>query len=285
MTARKKLGDAIAFHLKKMGHDDRAVSSRIGVNVRDVERFRTGELVPDRHQWKRLCSQVAKQLYSIAGLHSDALREQDEEREASVRALRRNGHAQEVNGMAVTNFGDKILAAVTVPAPMRPVVEEPEEPLTAQSSDHYSRPVGWRSVDQRQERFDRAVEIVRARPKISTRGPDGLIAILQKEFGVGLSDENIGSIRELVAREHVARDAVVQAAARDASRTAPAAPEVVTAKVRESDVSAGVELIIGAIPGLQEMTISVDDQGVASVNYSVRRVEITTVSSSLTVRR
>lgn len=274
MSARKKLGEALTFHLSKMERGDREVSKRIGVNVRDVERFRSGELVPDRHQWKRLCSQVAKQLYSIAGLHSDALREQDEEREAAVRALRRNGHTQEVNGMAVTNFGDKLLAAV--PSPVAPPAPLEEVDPPAPTGDHYNRPIGWRSVDRRQDRFDRAVEVIRARPKIPTRGPDGLIAILQKEFGVGLSDENIGSIRELVAREQETPQP-----ARPTPSPAPAA----TAAVRESDVSAGVELIIGAIPGLQEMTISVDDQGVASVNYSVRRVEITTVSSSLTVRR
>jgi hypothetical protein len=248
------------------------------------QRWRQGALVPDRMEWKKLCGMVARGLWSFQGLHGEALVEQDEDRQAQLRSLRRNGNGHTTgNGTAVvTNFGDKLVAAIAAPAPIR-VVEppqptpEPDDP----APDHYSRPPGWRQHDKRQERYDRALEIVRSRPSISTRGPDGLIALIQKEFGVGLSDESIGAVREQVARERAAAIPPPTAP----PPTPPGPPLVATAAVNDADVSAGVELIIGAIPGLQQMTIAIDDQGVASVSYSVRRVEITTISSSLTVRR
>lgn len=302
VTARTKLGEAITFHLDKLGRGDREVSQRIGVAIRDVERFKSGELVPDRGQWKRLCQQVAKQLFSIQGLHSDALREQDADREASIRALRRNGHTQESNGMVVTHVGDKLMAAIAPPqesVPPSPPEQAPEEIETVKKR----RP--GRSYESQKLRIDRAREILTQRPAIKIRGQDGLMDILIMEFGVGLDAYKVKEIRDelqaqrdaqvstpthadpLMPARSIQSDSPVVITASSAAAKMARPPERVTetGKVRDADVSAGVELIMGAIPGLREMRIVVDEHGVAYVSYSINHVKITTVSSSLTVRR
>lgn len=298
-TARKKLGEVITFHLRQRSMDDRSASDRCGVSVKIVENWKSGEVVPSGSEWKRLCQLVSKGLFGAAGLHHDALKEQDEERDAMVRRLQHNGHTTtSVNGAVVTNFGDKLVqsqASRPEPTPAPDDVADAIVPVK-ERKNYPVHPVGTRMASAVHERREYARSILIQRPKISFRGPDGLRELLVKRYGAGIAEPEYKRLLEEIETERVervisARLAAVQqetpARVRPVMLPPPQVKEVPveTPPVKDADVSAGVELIIGAIPGLQEMTIKIDDAGVASVSYSVRKVQVTTVSSSLTVRR
>lgn len=296
-TARQKFGEVLAFHFVKQHKSDRDVSDRCGVPIRDVERWRAGELVPDRAQWKRACQLVSRSLFGVSALHGDALKEQEDEREQAVRQLRaNNGHRTTSNGVAVTNFGDKLVEAAIVIPEVR--VAEPSQPTPVaetQRKPYPSQPPGARTLDAISERREYARSILMQRPKIPFRGPDGLKELLLKRFGVCIAEAECLRLREELNNDRIEREVASRLALQSVvskqpvpDRPPPVAPPaapVITASVNDAEVSAGVELIIGAIPGLMEMTIKVDDAGVASVDYSVRKVQVTTVSSQLTVRR
>lgn len=288
-TSRQKLGSVIAFHLSKQNKRDHDVAVRCGVADKVVEQWKSGATVPDRLQWKKLCGMVARSLYDCTSTFNDALRDQDAERDSIVQGLRRNGHNQVIGGKVVTNFGDKLIEAVAaVPVVSAPVVETKAEEMPKAKVYRSARPQGATMPEAIAERMEFARSILMQRPKISSRGDDGLIALLQKRFGVGLSDGNIALLRDQLLRESVARDIRSNASPTTSERLPDAVvpPPAATAKqVNDADVSAGVELIVGAIPGLQSMTITIGDDGVASVSWDVRQVQVTTVSSSLTVRR
>lgn len=297
-TPRQKLGSVIAFHLSKQSKRDHDVAVRCGVADKVVEQWRSGSAVPDRQQWKKLCGLVARSLYDCTSTYNDALRDQDAERDSIVQGLRRNGHNQVIGGKVVTNFGDKLIEAATVAAvPVAPVsVVEAKAEDASSSKRRYTprpaRPARATMPEAIAERMEFARSILMQRPKISSRGEDGLIALLQKRFGVGLSDGNLTRLRDEVLRDSVAREirshaqpALSVQAAQPVTHPATDPSPVATKQVNDVDVSAGVELIVGAIPGLQSMTITIGDDGVASVSWDVRQVQVTTVSSSLTVRR
>ena len=285
VTAREKLGQLIQHHFTKVRATDHQVAARIGVSAAEVEKYRKGLAVPDRETWSRLCGMISKGLWGAKELYSEAMREQDADKDQQVRALRRNGHTTVSNGQAVTNFGDKLVAATqsspqsTAPAPVP--APATESAIHDDDADRDRRlPEGARSYEQRSRRIEFARAILRSRPHIPTRGPDGILALIRKEFDVGLSDAEIARARDDVSRDR--RAAEPKASGRSSDNPTL---ENSGGAVNDADVSAGIELIMGAIPGLRSMTITVDETGAASVDYQIRRVEVTTVSSSLTVRR
>lgn len=297
-TARQRLGEVISFALKESGKGDHDVSHRVGVSTREVESWRAGTATPNNLQWKKLCQMISRSLWQHAATQKEAMRELEEERDATVRALQRNGHAMKTSsGQVVTNFGDKLVAAV-IAKPEPPAAESPAVAtgVARRVRQYATLPPGAKQPDNVLERREFARSILMQRPAITSRGDDGLIELVRKRFGVGMSDVEVRRIREEVERDAIEREVrakisqeqLHQAPPPAVAPTPPPAPVpvvTVTAAVNDADVSAGVELIVGAVPGLQEMTIRVDDAGVVTVNYDVRKVQVTKVSAQLTVRR
>ena len=304
-TARDKLGEVITFHLRQTGKSDHSIADRCGVSIQVLYTWRSGRVVPNGGEWKRLCQMVSRGLFGSSGLYKDALAEQDKEREMAVRALQRNGHTTTINGAAVTNFGDKLVESRVMATASQDQSAETTASVNGQSASKLRRDPGWRSVAAVQERREFAAQILRERPAAPYMGPDGVHEMMLRKFGAGISSNDFTRIRDAIQREVIEREvcaklgvAPVKAAPQQltpdpSARALPAQPVDAAAsiaaestrRVNDADVSAGVELIIGAIPGLTEMVITVDEAGVASVRYDVRKVEVTTVSSSLTVRR
>lgn len=320
-TARQKLAEIIRHHIKESGKNDREVSARVGVPIREVERWKDGTLVPTGHQWKKLCHMVSRALQTYMPVHRDALREQENDHDMTLRSLQRNGHSQRLSdGKVVTNFGDKLVEAVTAAAAPPPQIEQ--APLPSQNDTtgqdqqmdkprrtYTAPPPGSRSLEAMVERRAFARSILLQRPAIPSRGEDGLIKLVQTRFGIGISEYEINKLKLDMERERL------EAKARDLERPAPATGQQVVAAAQTagftvadvkdiaaavgrqvpvapppapalspgspSDVQAGVELILSAIPNLLTLTIRVDDKGEASVEYDVKA----TVSNKLTVRR
>lgn len=315
MTAREKLSKIIDYHLRESKKNDHDVAARIGCSERYVEEFRTGKRVPDGHQWKKLCSMINRALWSSQALHKDAMQEQQDERDQLVRAIQRNGHTtRQPNGSVVTNFGDKLVAAATTAVEPKvkqvtasaPTPEQTVVQATAPTRRSYpAQPPGARSREAQWERYEYAKNLMRLRPAIDARGEDGLIFLVKQRFGCGIGDSTIQQIRSELEKERIDREvnARVEAIRKgvEPSKSAPVpaaapAPEpplvvapdplpTAAASNADSDVQAGVELILGAIPNLQRLTITVNEAGEASVDYDVKRVQVTTVSGKLTVRR
>jgi len=298
--ARKKLAETINFRLDERGMSNRQISERIGASVSEVEKMRDGTLVLDRMKWKRLCGMVARSLFAVQHLYNDALKEQEEERDMVVNGLRRNnGFQQRTSSGAMTNFGDKLVAAGVIDEP-RKEPDVTDEKKARKAMPQF--PPGAMTDERIAERRAYARDIIRQRPAISGFGDDGLQAILRKRFGVGISPEQVTLLKEEeVKRENYERDIRAKIAAEavaSARPTAPAplpeterpassieTPPVSTRAINDADVSAAVEIIIGAIPGLQTLTIEVNEAGEASVSYEVRKIQVQTVKASLTVKR
>lgn len=90
--------------------------------------------------------------------------------------------------------------------------------------------------------------------------------------------------RDLTAK--IERDASIarEAARLERARGVPAS-SAATDEINAADLEAAVQLVLGAVPGLQTFTIAVDEHGEASVEYQVRKVVVTTAGGSIKVRR
>lgn len=161
-------------------------------------------------------------------------------------------------------------------------------------------PDGWKARDQIERRKAFALEQLRLRPGIRTTGADSLDTLLQRTFGVGLSASAVAELRAQVERERIEaerqriRAEVLTEVAAPAPAPEPKPERVIeqlphertgTGEVSEDDLAAAVDLVLHAIPGLQTFTITVDEHGVASVDYQIRKVVVTTAGGSLKVPR
>ncbi len=149
---------------------------------------------------------------------------------------------------------------------------------------------------ERRRRFVR--ELLAAFPNKRTNGADSVIELVRKTFGIGISPEYVDAIREELKTERIKAEVraemgappkpddkqALQKATDEHERKHPAAP-IATAEVNHGDLEAAVQLVLGAVPNLQTFTISVDENGDASIDYQIRKVTITTEGGTLKVRR
>lgn len=323
-NARQRLGEVIKFHRTSREWSVREVAKRCKCSVTDVEAFEAGRLVPNGEQWKSLCMGINRALHSFNDLRMRALDEQRAEQETITRSITNmnNGHHK-----VGTNLGAKLgsvqLASVpgsNKPAPDSPtaptsdartvnpgqpvtyhaqptaIPPEPTRDTTKLKAALQSLPVGWKSRTANEQRRAFALEELRKRPTIRTSGADSLDEMLQRTFGVGLSDSTIRELRAQVQREKLKAEIlaemppVAQVHRIEATPTPGTIPAIVdapipTGEVNNEDLEAAVQLVLGAIPGLQTFTITVDEHGEASVDYQIRKVVVTTAGGSLKVRR
>lgn len=305
---RQKLGSVLEFALR--GRQDAHIADKIGIKAQDVKLWRSGALVPSENAWARLTAYITD-LRQHAELCLRARAEQEREREAIVAGLRRPGPAPSV---AVTNLGDKLRQAIpsTSDAPDPPAAP-PEtsttQPVGYQNPGAYARaaadlgtpiryaadgraaspprPDGSMSVAARSLRRQYVRDILRERPNAPATGPDGVISMVRRRFGIGIQPGEVAGIRrELAAGPTIHPPTAPAAAAPPPATVAPApiaAAAAVATPAPAPDLSAAIELVLGAIPGLRTMRIDVGESGEASVTYEIR--ETRTVAGSLTMRR
>lgn len=148
------------------------------------------------------------------------------------------------------------------------------------------RPPGSMTRIATQERMEWARLQLRSRPRMPINGPDGLLVLLRKRFGIGLDPNVCIRIKQEVHAELSMLPPAVPAGITPAMAPPPVKVTAeVTAPNPSDDLEAAVQLVLGAVPGLRTFTINVDDQGVASVDYTTREVRVVESAGSLKVRK
>lgn len=325
---RQRLGEVIRYLREERGHNHRMVSRTCAMPIATVEAMERGEYVPTGEQWNKMRRAVNHTLSHYHDLYRLACEERDAEqteqaaRKAATKEtnVQNNGAPRHVppTPSIGTNLGSK-LATVQLqplkpenpppaaPAPVQdqPMADKPKPATTKLRESLAKLPEGWKAREAIDRRKAYALEQIRLRPGIRSSGADSLDTLLQRTFGVGLSDAAVRELRAQVERERL--EAERQRIRTEVLAESPAGrpPEViaqtiakppdpppiiavapvVTREVNEADLAAAVELILSAVPGLESFTIAVDADGHASVDYQIRKVVITTAGGSLKVPR
>jgi transcriptional regulator with XRE-family HTH domain len=160
------------------------------------------------------------------------------------------------------------------------------------------KPSGSNAADQVEIRKRYVRALLAQWPNKRTTGADSVLEAVRKQFGVGISPEAVDAIRAEMRGTAAPvtpepRDATIFTAPElfkvpSAAQEQPLAqpvPEAATVEINEADITAAVDLVLGAIPNLQEFSIRVDESGEAHVDYQIREVKITTRGGSLKVKR
>lgn len=330
-SSRKRLGGVIQFHRERRSLTPRRVADMCGVSVEAVGNWEAGHVVPDGKAWDKLKGIVNKRLVSYAELRQRALAEEKEERERIIKSME--------HGKMVTNGtnGTPAKQSQRPPAPLahKPfsglvdVFPPPESKPDAQSEAvpkkgaMPDRPPGSMKRGAIDERSAWARLQFRARPRMPINGPDGLLEMLRKRFGVGLDPDTCNRIKAEVheelkllpparpagidlgpppirlkptaaaVQEAIAAGRIPAPVAQTPAAVTPSSPGIKAAPgplpggqlVNTDDIEAAVQLVIGAVAGLRTFSISIDDNGEASVNYTVRETRIHETSGSIKVRR
>jgi len=307
-TARQQLGDALTYYIRDRQLSLNDVARRCRASVREVESWTHGVAVPRSDQWNTLINGVHRSLRGYAEIYRRARDEADAEAEslrAAARALAAR-HAPQVS----TPLAPKLAAALEaqtaqpmpkapdpVPGPTpgpttEPTPTPPARPIkrNAQSYEDLGVPIegaplrangriarlpappGSLAQAQRARRRELVRQILRARPTAPARGPDGILSIVRKTYGIGIDPDEIRAIRAEVYAERQSGQPPHSPQQEPALPTTPAPPPNPSAAANESDISDGVELIVQAIPGLRRLVIEVADDGNVSYDYEVRTV-------------
>jgi hypothetical protein len=319
---RQRLGEVIRYLREERGHNHRMVSRTCAMPIATVEAMERGEYVPTGEQWNKMRRAVNHTLSHYHDLYRLACEERDAEqaeqaaRKAATKEtnVQNNGAPRHVppTPSIGTNLGSKLATVQLQPlkpenpppvAPAsvqdQPMADKPKPDTTKLRAALANLPEGWKAREAIERRKAYALEQIRLRPGIRSSGADSLDTLLQRTFGVGLSDAAVRELRAQVERERIEaerqriRTEVLAEVAAPAATPEPkpepppiiAVAPVVTREVNEADLAAAVELILSAVPGLESFTISVDAEGHASVDYQIRKVVITTAGGSLKVPR
>jgi len=138
-------------------------------------------------------------------------------------------------------------------------------------------PPGARTKEEHEIRKVYVMEQFRLRPYMGIYGPDGINALLQSCFGIGLGYAVIKDIKDRVIDElttPTTLDAIVEGTKRQLPPPVSAPKSLVDALTDdiEAQILTGAELICDAIPNLRTFNLTVDDSGEISVDYTVRKV-------------
>lgn len=324
-NARQRLGEVLKFYREDRQITVRDVSRRAKVAVGLVEKWESGEQLPNREEWKALCHGINRALNTFNDLYLRAREEADTE--ARERAQTNMKEQKPVNPTTKINtaLGDKLAHVQIAAAPMsdartvkpghavphepplipiRLVQNDEPEPTMATETDPRKlqavRPRGSHEPSQIARRKAYVRELLVQRPKIRTQGADSVVEAVRKAFGIGISPETVDEIREELQHERIKseilRDLPPPApptlpgmAAQLAEHVTSAAPIIPPAPKAndnpEADLNAAVSMILDAIPNLQTFTIAIDEHGEASIDYQIRKVKIETVGGSFKVKR
>lgn len=314
--ARKRFAQVVDFLIRDRKLTADYVARRCRVSVHELDRWRNGASVPGPNEWEQLRRKVCHEFGTYNELWRQARTELDAERKLASAALQRS-HVVTDNGVsksAVTNLGEKIRAAVepaisaaaiTPPVPEAMIRVDPRS-ATAQLAVRDpvrhtrdgrilqpERPDGSMSADSRAQRRQFAKGILLQRPSIPAVGYDGLVKLVRDRFGVGIDPGTVRELRSEIsfeAREKLLRSEVGIATPADAVGHAVQAsvasePAVASEPVRTDELSTAIELVMSAVPGLQSLTLTIDEHGEATVDYKVREVKVQTTDGSIKVRR
>ncbi len=323
-NARQRFGEVLKHYRLEREIPVREVARRCKVPVGAVEKWESGEQLPNSDEWKALCRGINRALNAFHDLYQRARAEADEASRAraqtnmkeqkTVADTRPNNPSVKIG----TPLADKLAPALTerqeIPK-LEVVPNPPPAPNTA--ADHLGQPVRGFAADGRKllplrpagastsenvaRRKDFVRDLLKSRPRIRTQGADSVVEAVRKAFGIGISPDSVDEIREELKREQIkaeimrelppptpptlpAMAAQIVEHVTQAAPTLPPAP-VQSAEPSEADVGAAVQLILGALPGLQTFTIHVDEHGEAHVDYQIRKITVTTQGGSIKVRR
>lgn len=319
-TARARLGDVLKFHREQREITPREVSRRARCSIADVESWERGATVPNGEQWKALSQGINRSLHAYNDLRLRALAEQEAEQQTITRSIAvhapTNGTPQRNNPATKigTNIGAKLTAIGTgqtgpvlsapTPAPdVRTVnpgqaVSYVEVRPTPERRTRAQMPGGAMSSAEIERRKSYVRDLLTKRPKMRTSGADSVLEDVRRVFGVGISPDVVEEIREQIKQAHAlavlpqttidlmnAEQAQRELDAKFAAMTRAAQTAQPTGAVNHDDLEAAVQLVLGAVPNLRTFSISVDEHGEASIDYTVREVVVRETAGSLKVRR
>lgn len=290
--ARQKLGEVIRWHVEQRGKSDRMIADFCGAPISQVVAWKEGRLVPDGPQWHALKRGIHRALNEHNQLYQRAKAEQDAERETikrGITSMRINANGP-TNGAAKngantpinTALGDKLRAVVEQ---LPPVSEPKEETVKTKNSSRANKPPGAYTLEAQKERLDFARGLLLQRPHMRVGGPDGLVAAIRTRFGISVAPNTLVKLKAQVQQEIDASRAPKPAVSAPVTPPLANVAPTPSTTVPTSDLEAAVQLILGAIPNLRTFTISVADDGEASVDYKVREVKVVETGGSLKVRR
>jgi transcriptional regulator with XRE-family HTH domain len=290
------LAEVIKFHREERGWTHRSVATVCGTNIKTVEEWETGVSVPTPEQWSKLKRAVNHSLRFYAEL---------------FQAARTRTTPGTASTPVTTNLGEKMKAAkitvvpapqenqdpdpTDVPTPLPPVMalspvpdaeaDEVEEELSNPLSLRISTalralPEGWKTLEERRRRRDWVREEFLRDPEQPIQH---VLRRAREKFGVGVKERDVAEIKEEVEEVLSAMQRINAEEKGEAAPLALPPPPPPAPRDPASDLSTAVELLLGALPNLAQLTINVDEQGNASVNYLTREVKVIETSGSLTL--
>lgn len=282
---RAELGAVIDTHRNMRNIDMRTALDMVSASSKVWDAWLAGEGAPDSKQWGKLTNILHRGLSNYRPLYHEARRE----------------HEAAVRHQPVATLGDKLgdiklpKAALEWKPPAAvgddfllksPGVEVvPEEPRVRFNGVQFNvgtLPKGWRTAEAvtaredfardmyRQDQYLPAYKVVEAqRAKFGVSTTKARLVVIQAEIQTEIQQAKKYKSNKLAA-------AALEAALADRP-TLPEGPVVVVqpapapkAPSVEEQVSTGIQMILEAIPNLAQLTVLVDAQGRASVDYSVR---------------
>ncbi len=316
-TARQELGDVIRHHREQREWNIRRTANVCGTNQATVEAWEAGRSVPTSREWEALQRTINRQFRYYGDLYKSARSEDEAERSHITGAI--SMHTNGVNNRATlgASLGERMsmaagtdkapivvapkpIALVRGPTPTEPPREEPKEQPTMTEPTSRRTPGSGRVKGTPMPQFppgsrtDQAIaardefvrNVLRMRPAIKYGGDDGLGALLHQRFGIGVTPARVDVIRAEVQLERASANTTGSHAPVAAPvKAAASAPAPAQAPTNEADLETAVGIVLDAIPGLRSFTITVDDEGHAQVDYTVREVKITERGGSIKVKR
>ncbi len=291
-TARDKFSEVLKFYRLKRGWSHDRVGRVCGVSAGTAEQWETGKAVPTSNQWKKLKAAVERALhsynehYQAAVMEHERAGEQDRSQHLQSRPTAQP-HVTTNGTRLTTNFGDKLVHAIAQPPTLSPQPAEPDRAnAMAGKSIHDFRPdlpPDWKTTRAINARKAFALNILRERPDINDRGPDGLQELIVKRFGVGLS--GVTDLKMQVKAEIAERTPRKSQTTESVEQRAPRSlPPPVSAASPNDNLAAAVDLILSSVPNLAAFSIVVDDSGKATVDYKLRETKVVETSGTLSMQ-
>ncbi len=297
-TKRQELGAVIRVQRERREWNHRRLANCIGASQSAIEAWEAGHGVPNSAQWGALRKRIDRSFGLYGELYRAACREDEEERQRITGAMSMHANGSNTRPTLAVSLGERIIAASPTPAVVTPEPAPPPAPVPRRRRGPYQpEPTGARAREAIKARDLFVRNTLRQRPAIRYGGDDGIGVLLHQRFGIGVSPARVEVIRAEVQLER-ARDATAMAP-REAQpsaishgrplgeplASAPAAPKQPVALSTDGDLEEAVGIVLLAIPGLRRFVITVDDNGEASVDYTVREVKVTERGGSIKVKR
>jgi hypothetical protein len=307
--AMKKLGEVLRFHRDERRLSTRRVADMCGVPQKDVENWEAGITVIDNKAWGKFRGIVHRRIGEYVALRQRASVEAEE--------MRLREAAKPKFG---TSLGEKLseklvsieetpkveapkveapkVEAQTPPEPKSPEPERPalslvREPDIAPVAPKRKKRVHMTASATEREQWARLV--LRQRPRMPINGPDGLLTLMRRRFGIGMDHYIAARLKDEILAEFGSMLPDVPPGVKAAPAPTPAQAEtlipveVIRAQVEQADqlnedIETAVQLIIDSVPELKTFTIKIDDRGEAHVEYEIKKVRVETVGGSMTVK-